>query len=33
MLREVRSGRVFVANNLLSSATVEIEQWLEEVIG
>jgi hypothetical protein len=33
ILREVRSGRVLVAKNLLSSATVAIEQLLEEVIG
>jgi hypothetical protein len=33
ILRDVRSGRVFVAKTLLSSATSEIEQWIEEVLG
>jgi hypothetical protein len=32
MLREVRSGRVLVAKTRLSSATVEIERWIEEVL-
>jgi hypothetical protein len=33
MLRDVRSGRVFVAKTLLSSATAEIEPLIEEVHG
>lgn len=32
MLRDVPSGRVFVAKTLLSSATGEIEQFIEEVL-
>ena len=32
ILREVRSGRVLVAKTLLSSATPEIEQLIEEVL-
>jgi hypothetical protein len=31
LLREVRLGRVLVAQNLLSSATVEIEKLIERV--
>jgi len=33
ILRDVRSGRVLVAKPLLSSATSEIEQLIEEVLG
>ena len=33
ILRDVRSGRVLVAKTLLSSATPEIEQLIEEVLG
>jgi hypothetical protein len=33
MVRDVRSGRVFVAKTLLSSATAEIEPLIEEVLG
>jgi hypothetical protein len=33
ILRDVRSGRVLVAKTLLSSATGEIEQLIEEVLG
>ena len=31
LLRDVRSGRVLVAKTRLSSATAEIEPWIEEV--
>jgi len=33
MVRDVRSGRVFVAKTRLSSATPEIELLIEEVLG
>jgi hypothetical protein len=33
LLRDVRSGRVFVAKALLSSATADIEPLIEEVLG
>jgi hypothetical protein len=33
ILRDVRSGRVLVAKTLLSSATAEIEQLIDEVLG